>query len=1663
MEKKEKKKKPFPILRTLVRILLGLALLLFLLVIFVRSQWGQEIIKKQLISSLSEKTNTVIEVDRLFITFSGDVIMEGLYLEDKQGDTLVYSDELEADIPLWPIIRGKDIRITSLVSSGFKANIIRKDTLEGFNYEFLLEALAPADPTAVAPVDSTAAKRNFIIEEISVSGFDLDFIDDVAGMNTSVEVGTLGMHMEVFDLVNLKFHASKAVLANSEISYVRKKPFPEKVEEEDVPLPYIIADELFMEQVVVHYESRPDGILADMDIADLSLRLPEADLSNNIIDISYFHLRNSEVDLRLTEAQRVSSNPSEYTPEGFTWPAWKIQLNELLLENNDISYTLNSSSINSQQFDPQALDLRNVNLAGKDIFLEGETAGAKLSRLSFRETSGLRMRNSRLNLRVNERNLSLDNLRIDLNDNLIRGDLQLQYASLQNLIDTPEAASITANLPEFHLVLEDLFLFQPELRSNEYMRAAAEKNLSGQLEVQGTLSAVQISSASLNWGSSTSLQTRGELYNVTDPDQLAFNFPFIDMNTTGSDLKQFIEEDSLGIKLPRDLAINGSLSGNPQNMKADLVLNSSQGKITAKGNFMNQDQLAFNAEVQVLELDLGTLLQNDKLGDLSLSLTTSGQGSDLNSLDASLESTVASFSFNGYPITDLEIRGEVEDGRGPIYTQYKDDNLDFEMENFVVLDTVATKINTNLDVIGANLQTLGLTSRSIRVGFGLDASFRGNGSAFDVNAEIVDGVTVYGNKSYLLGDFLLSARVRPDSTALDIVNQLLDVNLRSNADPGSFARALQRHYRSYLSATVETDTVKDPVNLQFHAEIRENPILHEVFFAQLGELDTVDIAVDFRERDRELVADVSFPFLSYMGSEVDSLALHLNSNRQDFNFSFGFKSIHAGPVIIPKTIIDGEVAEKILHVNFNSFTEGERLYHLQSEITRRSDTVTLRLNPSEVLVNGELWEVPESNLIRVSPNWMAFEDFRLTRNGRSMEITDDRPDVEKEHIALSFDNFDLASFFAYFNPAEPLATGNLNGNLTVEDPFGSKGLIADLEINTFEVLEVPMGILRLDAEAVSFNDYNFALAIKEGKVDLDLTGGFTAAADGAEWYTQLDMNRVEMEIIEAFSFGEIKNSKGSFSGNMELTGTFAEPEYTGQLIFQDAGFTVSKLNAPFRIRQETLLINTDELIFDQFEVEDSNANVFTMDGKIMTTPLINPEFDLSFSANDFMLLNSTREDNDLFYGKGIFDLQAELTGTLNVPNLKADLAVEEETNLTYIIPESEIGIEQREGVVRFVNREDPNAILTAREQETYALSGIEINSQININENAIFNVIIDEQTGDNLQVVGEGELLFNIFSNGRMTLSGIYEMSGGYYDMNLYGLVNRTFEIVDGSTITWSGDPLDAHLDLRASYTVETSASDLMAPRTSGSSSTIQSRFRQEMPFIVYLDIGGELMQPVLHFGLDMPEDEQGAVGGQVYGRVQQINQQEQELNQQVFSLLVLNRFYPSSGSDGTGGGTINIARDNLNEALSDQLNIISQNIIGEDSDFAIDFGLDTYTDYQGESPRERTQLDIAAERSFMDDRLVARVGSEVDLQGSAPAGEETPLIGNVSLEYLIEEDGTWRIRGFRSNRFENVIEGQVIVSGLALIFQKEFNKFRELFEEMNLVKDKGQNNDKSK
>src|SRR5690606_8683005 len=147
----------------------------------------------------------------------------------------------------------------------------------------------------------------------------------------------------------------------------------------------------------------------------------------------------------------------------------------------------------------------------------------------------------------------------------------------------------------------------------------------------------------------------------------------------------------------------------------------------------------------------------------------------------------------------------------------------------------------------------------------------------------------------------------------------------------------------------------------------------------------------------------------------------------------------------------------------------------------------------------------------------------------------------------------------------------------------------------------------------------------------------------------------------------------------------------------------------------------------------------------LTEDLTNPVFNLKLDAENFQALNSTREDNDLFYGDLIMNANIAITGDLNQPNVKGRLKINDDSELTFIIPESQLDIVERDGVVLFVDRENPNEILTKREEDqtTSDLTGIQLSAIVEVEPNAVFNIIVDESSGDNLQIGGEANLNVN--------------------------------------------------------------------------------------------------------------------------------------------------------------------------------------------------------------------------------------------------------------------------------------------------------------------------------
>ncbi|PXX27393.1 uncharacterized protein DUF490 [Arenibacter sp. ARW7G5Y1] len=1627
------------------KVVLVLALLFIGLVLIIRSPWAQNLIVNKATDYISNKTNTKVEIDQLFITFSGKALLEGLYLEDKKGDTLLYSKSIEANVPLSALLFRNELNLKSLKWQGLRAQIKRNSGSGKFNYQFLIDALAPKD---TVPQQSDTAAMKLKIGTLDFSDFQISYNDKVSGLEAKLALGTFYLKANKVNFESMHYELDEVAFSDTHIQYIQSKPLVTK-DNPDSKLPFLLINDLNFNNILIDYQSIPDNVVAAIKLGEFKLDLPKAHLAKNEMDIKFLSLKNSDISLQLLRDHTGVTHASTPTPQkpNFPWPDFSLVADKIALENNSIQYQLNNGSSEAEHFNPNNLGLSKLTLNASDLYYQPKNVNLNLVQFSFVEKSGFTLNHMSMAARLNGTTASIAGLKMQTASSSINGDFALGYPSIQQLIDYPGDTKVDLQLREMKLALKDALYFKPTLAENEYFTIGQQHPVTGDLNLKGTLNDLTLSTLNLNWNN-TAVIGKGQLLWATEPDSLSYDFATVRVSSTKEDLQLFMPAKDLDISLPLTMVVEAKVQGSLKNISGELFAKIPEGTAHITGNYTNLEAINFNGDLQVSELELGKLLNNDQLGTMTFRINASGSGSSLNTMNAEVGSKFDQLTYKNYDFSDLELNGKIRNGKGNINLNFKDDNLNFTSQTRVSLDSSNSKYGLHLNVIGADLQALGITSENIKAGLDVEAQYTGNPKNFVLNASVKNGLAVYDGQQYQLGEVEIKSKIDTLNTEVAIISDFLTGNLFSNGSPQIINSSLQQYFKNYFRDSIVPTSPIDSLKLKMDLKLIPNSILTKIFLRDLEQLDSVSAQANFDAANRSLVSDIQIPYARYKGIALDSLSFSINGDATNLSFKTGLAKLLADPVDLGRTTLEGRLYNRQLLLDFSSYDGAEKITHLASEMSHAKDTTLLHINPTSLIFNKSKWSVPEDNSISFSENHLEFNNVILKRNSQKLSFASGLPETEAQPITLSFEQFKLQTFIAMLNPERPLASGIVNGDFTIENLFGATGIVADFNINDLEILEHTLGNLKLNANSKLNGTYDFNLALKGGGADIDLNGDYAASKTGAQLNLDLDLNKIDLQFIEKFSRGGLKDSHGTLSGNIDVSGTTTSPIYSGSVTFQNTDFNVSSLNSVFKISDETLTMDNEGVYLDNFQITDANGSNFTMNGSIGTEELTNPKFDLTLNAEQFQALNSTKEDNELFYGKSSFDLDLNVKGYLKLPVIEGRIRVRKITDITYVVPKTQLDVQEREGVVLFVNRENPNAILTRNEQEETPafFSGMDVNVILEIADDSDFNIIIDERTGDNLRVSGNATLNLNMEPNGLTNLTGRYELNSGHYETSLYNLVKRRFEINPGSTITWQGDPTDAKLNVTAVYQVETSATPLMSSITSGEDISVTNKYRQVLPFLVYLNVDGELLKPKLSFRLDMPEDEQGSLGGAVYGRVQQLNQQEAELNKQVFSLLALNRFYPDSGSDGSTGGTAAIARDNVNKVLSGEINAFSDKVFGK-SGFEVDFDLDSFTDYQGESPQERTQLNINAKKKLFDDRLVVTAGSAVDVEGSAQSGQdETPIIGNVSLEYLLTKDGRYRLRGFRKNEYENIIDGQLIVTGIALIFNREFNKFSQLF-----------------
>jgi hypothetical protein len=403
------------------------------------------------------------------------------------------------------------------------------------------------------------------------------------------------------------------------------------------------------------------------------------------------------------------------------------------------------------------------------------------------------------------------------------------------------------------------------------------------------------------------------------------------------------------------------------------------------------------------------------------------------------------------------------------------------------------------------------------------------------------------------------------------------------------------------------------------------------------------------------------------------------------------------------------------------------------------------------------------------------------------------------------------------------------------------------------------------------------------------------------------------------------------------------------------------------------------------------------------------------------------------------------------------VTVNDQTNFTVVLPQAQPGVVEREGIVRFVDMDatpqDSLFMLPYDSLNVSKLAGFDISTNITIDREAIFNLIIDAGNGDFISMKGEGLLSAGIDPSGKITLVGSYELDEGSYEIS-FNFLRRRFDIQKGSRILWTGEPTNADINVSAVYVANTSPLDLIQNQLAGSQENDLrlAQSRQRLPFEVWLTLRGELLKPAITFDIRLPEDKNYVVDKSivefVQNRLLQIRQEPGEINKQVFALLLLNRFVSDNPFASSSGGLdpMEFARQSVSKLLTEQLNnLVGGVIAGVD----INFDLTTATDYTTGEKQSRTDFTVGLTKQLLGDRLTVSVGSNFELEGPAPTQGKggSHIAGNVAIDYKLSRDGRYVIRVYRKNEYEGIIEGYIIESGVGFIINVDYDHFKELLQ----------------
>ena len=1155
-----------------------------------------------------------------------------------------------------------------------------------------------------------------------------------------------------------------------------------------------------------------------------------------------------------------------------------------------------------------------------------------------------------------------------------------------------------------------------------YLRALPHKPLAIKGTVSGNIDHLRLPSLTLNMPGVLQASANGYTNYVTkDWRNGKFNF---NLRTKSMAAVRQLMPASLkqSINVPDGLSLRGKAAFNGSRYDADIKAGIGRGSLTAKAK-LDVKRETYNVVATAHQLPIASIVRGVPVGPFSGSLRASGSGWDVMSPRTSLtaDAKVNALSYERYPLGGISVKANLRGGKAVAHFDADNPLLQGNGHIEALLGRHNYEVAVKASLPNLDLKKLGVTADTLYFGTDIDIKATANKAftAYALSGSIANNHFTTQRMSAMAKDILFDLATSRDTTTANISAGDLRLRLGAKGDIphlgthlARFANELQKEAKTY---NIDQERLKTylPVMAFYLDAGRDNPLYN---IARMKGYSFSSAYVNLNTDPHVgMTGDARMGALNVGALLLDTIDTHI------FQDSTG--------VQMRGLVKNGKKNPNPLEVRMRSYvmrsgagielsyydSEGERGVDVGLQAALVDGGLNIHLYPENPVLAYRNFKVNKDNYIFLGKdNSIRADVDLLADDGTGLKIYGEPKDSVND-LTVSVNQVNLGELSAVL-PYMPKLSGMLSGDVHVTDDKQHKQLsaMASLTADNFKYEDMPLGNVGIDAVYLpkTGGEHHASAFISSNGEEVLACNGTYFDRDGGTFEGDAQLHDFPLQMLNGFMAGTDVALKGIAGGDLRVNGSLDKPVINGSLDLDSAHIYSDVYGFDLRTDERALDIKDSRIIFSDYRLFSTGKEPMVLNGTFDMSDFERMRMDFAMRAKNFELINTRKKAQSMLFGKVYANYVGTLKGTTDNLSLRGKLEVLDRTDVTYILKDSPLSVDDRlHDLVQFTNFKDSTQTV---QPEKAVDGGMDITMGISISDAAIFHCNLSDDGQSYVKLEGGGDMTLRMTQQGDMRMTGLFTTNSGEMKYQLPVIPLKTFQIVQGSYVQFTGDVMSPTLNIAAKERTKAVVTENDKQRS------------------VAFDVGVKITKPLndmgLEFTIEAPED---------LNIQNQLASMSAEQRGKAAVTMMATGMYMTDETMMSGSGF------KANNALNAFLQSEIQNIAGSAlKTIDINLGVESGTSQTGTST---TDYSFQFAKRFWGNRISVIIGGKVSTGADATNSAES-FINNVSVEYRLDQGATRYVKAFYDRDTQDPLEGQLTKTGAGLVLRRKTDKLGELF-----------------